>query len=308
MNIIVFGAGGVGLYFAAVSARAGHRVTLVGRESTVAAATVGPLVLTQGDSVVEIPGITVVSEVPEEPADLVIVAVKAWQVTEAARALRPAVGPTTVILPLQNGVEAAGELVTALGPRGVLGCSCVVIAKRTAPWAVTCLGPDAALEIGPATEDFGLALDGALAALTESGVAVTVSEDIQATLWRKFMLISSYGGIGALSRQPVGLTSTTPQTHGLVRAAMAEVLAVARARGVRLGEADVDRMMKVFEGFSPDTTSSMQRDLLAGQPSELEFQNGAVVRFGREAGVATPIHWCVYASQLPGELAARKET
>ncbi|RDI62863.1 ketopantoate reductase family protein [Nocardia pseudobrasiliensis] len=307
MNITVFGAGGVGLYFAAVSARAGHRVTLVGRESTVAAAAVGPLVLTQGGSVAEIPGVTAVSEVPDEPADLIIVAVKAWQVTEAARALRPAVGPSTVILPLQNGVEAAGELVEALGPRGVLGCSCVVIAKRTAPWAVTCLGPDAALEIGPATEDFGLPLDGVVWALREAGITVTVSQDIQATLWRKLMLISSYGGVGVLSRQPVGVTATNPQTHELVRAAMAEVLAVARARGVRLDEGDVDRMMKVFEGFSPDTTSSMQRDLLSGQPSELEFQNGAVVRFGREVGVPTPIHRTVYATQLPGELAARKD-
>ncbi|MCM6778063.1 2-dehydropantoate 2-reductase [Nocardia sp. CDC159] len=307
MNVTVFGAGGMGLYFAALLARAGHRVTLVGRESTVAAAAAGPLTLTRGEAVVEISGVTVVSEVPPEPVDLVVVAVKAWQVTEAARALRPTVGPRTVVLPLQNGVEAAGELVQVLGPRGVLGCSAVVIAKRTGPLAVACLGSDAALEIGPATEGFGLPLGATVDALTGAGIAVSVSDDIEATLWRKLMLISSYGGVGALARQPVGVTSTDPHTHELVRAAMVEVLAVARARGVRLGEADVDGMMKVFESFRPDTTSSMQRDLLAGRPSELEFQNGAVVRFGREVGVPTPIHRCVYASQLPGELAARKE-
>ncbi|WP_334027480.1 2-dehydropantoate 2-reductase [Nocardia terpenica] len=310
MKVTVFGAGGIGLYFAAVLGAAGHEVTVVGRESTVAAAGRAPLVLTRGGERLEVPGVAAVSSVSEiaEPPDLAVVSVKAWQVREAAAALAPVLGPRSVVLPLQNGVEAPGELVAALGPGGVLGASCVVIAQRTEPWAVTCLGPDATLEIGPATADFDAALDPVVAALTEAGVGITRSEDISATLWRKLMLISSYGGVGALSRQPVGVTASCPQTRDLVRAAMIEVLRVARAREVRLTEADVDRMMKVFEGFSPDTTSSMQRDLLAGRPSELEYQNGAVVRFGRETGVPTPIHETVYASQLPGELAARRES
>lgn len=308
MNITLFGAGGIGLYFAAVLGRAGHRVTVVGREATVSAAALAPLVLTHDDQVLEVPGITAVSSataVPERP-DLVIVGVKAWQVSAAAAALEPLVDVDTVILPMQNGVEAPAELAARLGPQGVLGCACVVIAKRTAPWAVTRLGPDAALELGPLSEGYGTVPDHLVRALTEAGIAVTVSEDIEATLWRKLMLISSYGGIGALARQPVGVTATTPQTRELVRAAMFEVLEVAQAQKIALTEADVDRMMTVFETFSPDTTSSMQRDLLAGRPSELEYQSGAVVRFGREFGVPTPIHGCIYASQLPGELAARR--
>ncbi|MVU75807.1 hypothetical protein GPX89_00935 [Nocardia sp. ET3-3] len=102
------------------------------------------------------------------------------------------------------------------------------------------------------------------------------------------------------------MTRAEPATAELVRTAMREVAAVARARDIALGEADVERMMAVYRGFSADTTSSMQRDLAAGRPSELEYQNGAVVRFGRAAGVPTPVHETIYASQLPGEVLARQ--
>lgn len=310
MNITIFGAGGMGLYFAAVLARAGHRVTVVGRADTVTAAAAGPLVLGQGGAELSVPGVRAVTAVPAdgETADLIVVAVKSWQVAEAAVALRPLVGPGTTVLPVQNGVEAGSDLAAVLGAEAILGCTCVVIAQRVGPWAVRCLGAHATVEIGSLTTESGpnrRRNDAVAAALAAAGIGVTRSADIEATLWRKLMLISSYGGVGALARQPVGITRAEPATAELVRAAMVEVLDVARARGIALEEHDVDRMMKVYFGFSPDTTSSMQRDLTAGRPSELEYQNGAVLRFGRAAGVPTPIHRTVYASQLPAELLAR---
>ncbi|MFI1917334.1 ketopantoate reductase family protein [Nocardia sp. NPDC020380] len=304
MKVTVFGAGGMGLYFAAVLARAGHQVTVIGRPATVAAAQ-HPLRLTRGGEDVDIRGIRAVTTVDPDPADLVIVAVKAWQVAEAATALLPAVGPETVVLPLQNGVEAASDLSAVLGEEHILGCTCVVIAQRVAPWEVRCLGADATVEIGPLTGEFNPAFTTVATALEAAGIGVTRSADIQATLWRKLMLIASYGGVGALSRQPVGITRAEPETAALVRAAMHEVLEVAQARGIALTTDDVDRMMKVYESFSPDTTSSMQRDLAAARPSELAYQNGAVLRFGRAASIPTPIHQTIYASQLPGETLAR---
>ncbi|WP_235746520.1 ketopantoate reductase family protein [Nocardia coffeae] len=306
MRITVFGAGGIGLYFAAMLARAGHRVTVAGRPYTVAAAA-NPLILERDSAQVEVPGIRAVADVAgdEGPADLVIVGVKAWQVPAAAAAVAPIVGPQTAVLPLQNGVEAAADLAAVLGAECVVGCSCVVIAQRVAPWAVRCLGADAAVEIGALTTESEDRVAKVAAVLAEAGIAVTRSVDIEATLWRKLMLIASYGGVGAIARQPVGVTRDEPETAGLVHAAMREVLVVARARGIALDEGDVARMMEVYRGFSPDTTSSMQRDLAAGRPSELDCQSGAVVRFGRAAGVRTPIHHTIYAAQLPAETAAR---
>ncbi len=306
MRITVFGAGGIGLYFAAMLARAGHRVTVVGRPETVAAAA-NPLILERDSGQVEVPGVHAVAEIAgdEGPADLVIVGVKAWQVSTAALAVAPIVGPGTTVLPLQNGVEAAADLAAVLGPDRILGCSCVVIAQRVSPWAVRCLGADASVEIGALTTESEDRVANVGAALAAAGIAVTRSVDIEATLWRKLMLISAYGGVGAIARQPVGVTRDEPETAGLVRAAMEEVLEVARARGIGLDGDDVARMMKVYREFSSGTTSSMQRDLAAGRPSELAYQSGAVVRFGRAAGVPTPIHHAIYASQLPAETAAR---
>ncbi len=308
MRITVFGAGGIGLYFAGMLARAGHRVTVFGREQTVLAAQEGPLLMSRAGEESSVPDVRAVAEFdPREPfPDLVIVAVKAWQVGEAAVALKAVVGPETTVLPLQNGVEASADLAAVLGAEKVLGCSCLVIAERIGPWAVRCLGAHASVEIGALGPDSDARVEAVAEALTPSGIAVTRSADIEATLWRKLMLISSYGGIGALAHQPVGVTSAEPETAALVRAAMVEVRDVARARGIALDDDDVDRMMGVYESFSAETTSSMQRDLAADRPSELHYQNGAVVRFGQASGVATPIHQVVYATQLPSETLARQ--
>jgi len=308
VRITVFGAGGIGLYFAGMLARAGHLVTVVGRAETVRAAHEGPLLLSRAGEESSVPDIRVVTEFGpgEQAADLVIVAVKAWQVREAAEALKPVVGPHTTVLPLQNGVEAAADLAAVLGTERVLGCTCVVIAQRVAPWSVRCLGAHAAVEIGALAPDSRDRVEAVVEALVPAGIAVSRSDDIEATLWRKLMLISSYGGVGALARQPVGVTASDPETVALVRAAMAEVRDVASARGIGLGDDDVDQMMKVYAGFAPETTASMQRDLAAGRPSELHYQSGAVIRFGRASGVPTPIHQVIYASQLPSEGLARQ--
>lgn len=307
VRILVFGAGGMGLYFAGMLARVGHRVTVVGRASTAQAAEAGPLLLSRAGEESSIPDVRVVTDLgaESEPAELVIVAVKAWQVREAAEAIESVVGPDTTVLPLQNGVEAPGDLAAVLGAERVLGCTCMVHAQRVAPWSVRCLGAHASVEVGALAADSAARVEAVVEALTPAGITVTRSDDIEATLWRKLMLISSYGGVGALARRPVGVTSATPETAALVRAAMAEVRDVARARGVALDDHDVDQMMKVYAGFGPETTSSMQRDLAAGHPSELHNQSGAVVRFGRAVGVATPIHQVIYASQLPSETLAR---
>ncbi|MFD2416876.1 ketopantoate reductase family protein [Amycolatopsis pigmentata] len=311
MKVLVYGAGGIGLYFSAVLAAAGADVTLIGRSGTVSAARTSPLVLTRHGRSERVDGVTVV-DAPDglSAPDLVIVAVKSWQVRTAAEELVKVVGPETVVLPMQNGVDAPGILAARLGLQPVLGCACVVISKRTGPLDVTCVGADAALEIGaldPDTRPGSPRVTAVRELLESAGVRVTWSDNIQVTLWKKLMLIASYGGIGALSRSPVGVTSGTPELAELVERAMLEVAAVARARGVPVEEHHIDGAMRTFRSFAPDTTASMQRDLAEGRPSELADQSGAVVRYGRESGVDTPVHACVYAACLPAERSAREK-
>ena len=94
----------------------------------------------------------------------------------------------------------------------------------------------------------------------------------------------------------------------MLEGAMREIHSVAHARGIALAPDAVQRTMTFMDGLPADGTSSMQRDVLDGRPSELEAHNGAVVRFGRSAQVSTPIHQFIYAALLPMETGARRRS
>jgi 2-dehydropantoate 2-reductase len=134
-----------------------------------------------------------------------------------------------------------------------------------------------------------------------------VPADIQAAMWRKFLFIAAISGVGGVTRTPIGVTRSRPETRRLLEAAMSEVDALARARGIRLPEEIVAQTLAFIDGMGPGVMASMQRDIMDGKPSELEAQNGAVVRMGREMGIPTPVHEFLYASLLPQELKARGE-
>ncbi len=142
--------------------------------------------------------------------------------------------------------------------------------------------------------------------LTAAGIYAECSDDVEAALWAKFLLVTALSGVGAVTRAPIGDIRACDLTWQLLRDVMAEIVAVARARGVDLPAGIVDRSIAFVETFPPDATTSMQRDLMAGLPSELDAQTGAVVRLGREAGAATPLNATLYASLVLQEQRARE--
>ena len=137
------------------------------------------------------------------------------------------------------------------------------------------------------------------------GVRARIAEDIEAALWEKFLFIAPVSGVGAVTRMPVGVVRRVPETRALLAAAMDEVEAVARARGIGVRADIVARTLGYIDGLPETTTASMQRDIMEGRPSELEQQNGAMARLGRQLGVPVPVHECLYRSLLPAELKAR---
>ena len=132
--------------------------------------------------------------------------------------------------------------------------------------------------------------------------------DIQVAMWGKFLFIASFSGVGAVTRAPAGVLRELPETRAMLDQAMREVLAVAHARGIALPEESIPNTMALVDSLPPNGTASMQRDIMAGRPSELESQNGAVVRLGQEVGVDTPLHTFIYHALLPSELRARAVT
>lgn len=302
MRIVIFGTGGVGGYFGARLAQAGEDVTFIARGEHLAAIKANGLKVdsSSGDFVVYPAKATDdVREVGE--TDLVILGVKAWQVPEAARAIKPLVGPKTIVVPMQNGVDAVPQLVAELGSENVIGGLCRIVSFVVAPGHIRHTGFTPSIIIGELDNQRSDRIVRIEQVFKHAGLDTTIAADIQVALWTKFLFIASFSGVGAVANAPARVLRSDPNWRGQMLSAMQEIYALAHARGVKMPPDSVDKVMAAVDGLPEDTTSSMQRDIAARKPSELDSQNGAVVRMAREAGVAAPTHTLIYEILKPLE-------
>jgi 2-dehydropantoate 2-reductase len=306
MRIAVFGTGGVGGYFGGRLAQAGEDVIFIARGEHLRALRAHGLRVDslKGDFVVH-PTQATDDAAQVGPVDAALVGVKAWQVTEAGRAMRPLVGPETFIVPLQNGVEAPSQLAAILGAEHMLGGLCSIISFVAGPGHIRHVGAEPYIAFGELDNRPSERAERLRQAFVRAGVRVEVPPDIQVAMWEKFLFITSWGGVGAVTRAPIDVVRRLPETRQMMEQAMQEILSVGQARKVTLTEEAIRKGMAFVDNLQPGSTASMQRDIMEGRPSELEAQNGAVVRLGRDVGVPTPVHAFIYSSLLPSELQAR---
>jgi 2-dehydropantoate 2-reductase len=307
LTFAVFGTGAVGGYFGGRLAEAGHDVRFIARGRHLAA------IREHGLRVSSVDGDFLVrpAQAAADPAgvgqvDVVLLGVKAWQVPEAAGAIGPLLGDRSFVVPLQNGVEAPDQLAAVLGPGRVLGGLCRILASLEGPGHIRHSGvtPYIAFgEVGGSTSDRVQALRRAL--VRARGITVEVPADIRGAMWSKFLFITALGGIGALTRSPIGVLRTEPKSRGWLRQALEEIRTVAVRRGITLPGDIVEKTLAYIDTLPTQGTASMQRDIMEGRPSELEAQVGAVVRLGDALGVAVPVHRMIYDSLLPLERKAR---
>jgi 2-dehydropantoate 2-reductase len=307
VRFVVFGAGGVGGYVGARLAEADEDVALVARGEHLRA------IRRDGLRLRSIAGDVTTGPIPatDDPArlggaEVVVVATKTWQLEDAAASMPPLVGPETAVLPLLNGVEAAEVLAERLGRDRVVGGLCGMISFVAGPGEIHHVGAEPWVTLGEIDGQVTKRVEAIAEALRRCrGLRVEIADDIRIALWEKFMFITATGGVGAVTRAPMGVFRAVPETRSMLENAMREVVAVARARGVPLDPDTVGRRMDFIDGLEPHGTASMQRDIMDGKRSELEAWNGAVVRLGEEAGVETPVHRAIYASLLPQERRAQ---
>jgi len=302
MRITVFGTGGVGGYFGGRLARAGEDVTFIARgEHLRAIRTTGLRVDSRDSDFVIYPAKATddVSEVGE--TDLVILGVKAWQAPEAARAIKPIVGANTTVLPLQNGVEAVPQLVDELGRDNVVGGLCRIVSFVVEPGHIRHAGFTPSIIIGELDNQRTDRIVNIEQVFKRAGLEITIAADIQVALWMKFLFIASFSGVGAMANAPAGVIRSDPNWRTQILKAMEEIYTLAHARGINLPPDSIDTVMRAVDALPEDATSSMQRDIAAGKPSELEAQNGAVVRMAHEIGVDVPTHTLIYETLKPLE-------
>ncbi len=307
MRIAIYGAGGVGGYFGGRLAQAGVDVVFIARGQHLDALRTSGLRVESIGGDFRLPAVNATDDPADAGrVDVVIVATKAWQVEDAARAMGPLFGQRTFVVPLQNGVEAPSILARMLGGNRVLGGLCGLLSYIAGPGHIRHTATPAFIKFGELDNRPSDRVQQLRECFQRAqGVRVEVPTDIEAAMWTKFLFIAGWGAVGAVSRAPVGVLRKQPETRELMRQAIAEIHAVAVARGVVLDPAIVDKTMQGIDGLSEDGTASMQRDIMCGRPSELEMQTGAVLRLGREADVDTPVNRFLHHSLLPMELRAR---
>ncbi|HEX9984613.1 MAG TPA: 2-dehydropantoate 2-reductase [Thermoanaerobaculia bacterium] len=304
MRIAVVGAGGVGGYFGGKLAKAGIDTTFIVRGRTLEA------LRSRGLRVDSIGGDFHLEQVnatdsPTEKVDAVLLTVKAWQLPEAAANLRPILHEDTIVVPLQNGIDAPEVLAPLVGQQHVAGGLCAIVSFVVEPGHIRHAGADPFLmfgELDNRTSDRATRL---LAAMHQAGLTAEIPQDIHRSMWTKFVFITPMSGVGAATRVPLGVWRSMPEPRALAERMIREVVAVANARGVALADEVVAQTMQRYDMLQAESTASLQRDVMEGKPSELEAQLGAVVRLGREAGVPTPVTEVLYHALLPQERAAR---
>ncbi|MDQ7784587.1 MAG: 2-dehydropantoate 2-reductase [Desulfomonilaceae bacterium] len=307
MRIAVFGVGGVGGYFGWRLARSGEDVVFIARgENLQALRNNGLTVETLDGESFTLPVRATDDSRAVGPVDAVLMGVKAWQVPEAAPALRPLMGPETFVVPFQNGVEAPSQLAAVLGTEHVFGGLCYIVSYLVEPGRIRHAGLEPYVAFGELDNQLTRRAQMLQEAFTRAGVRVEIPPDIHAPMWEKFLFIATLSGLAAVARAPVGIIRSIPETRAILKELIDEVVAVARARRIDLKEDAAAVTMAVVDRLPAESTTSMQRDIMEGRPSELESQCGAVVRLGREVGQDAPLNSFIYGSLLPQEMRARQ--
>jgi 2-dehydropantoate 2-reductase len=307
MKIAIMGTGGVGGYYGGLLAQSGQDVTFIARGAHLRA------IREQGLRVKSVHGDFTVppakaTDTPAEvgPVDMVLFATKTYQTDEAAQLITPMVAQNTVIVSLQNGIDAADRIARVVGMEHMLGGVTWLSAAVEAPGLIGQYSQFRRIALGEFSGEATPRLKAALDALQATGATVEVSDVILKVLWTKFVFIAPVMAMGSLTRVTFGEYRNVPEARAMLTDAISEVASVAKAKGVKLDEDVVKKTLAFIDSSEPGIKPSMQRDVESGKPSELEAIIGAVVHLGAEHNVPTPAMKFAYAMLKPGELKAQR--
>src|SRR6187455_2913051 len=290
MKIAIFGSGGVGGYFGGRLAAAGEDVTFLARGAHLTAMQKEGLHIASPQGDVHLPTVQATDR-PQAigPVDVVLFTVKLYDVETAAATLAPLIGPDTVVITMQNGVDAVDMVSRHVGAEHVAGGAAYIVAVIDKPGHVRHTTAQQ-LVFGERDKRRSARLVAFEEAGVRAGFQAKASDDVEADLWMKFVRLATWSGMTTVTRSPMGVVRDTPETFEMMVAAIEEVIAVGRAKGVNLPADLMDTTLAMIKNFPASSKSSMLEDIERGRRLELPWLSGAVVRLGKESGVPTPIH------------------
>ncbi len=296
MKIGVLGTGGVGGYFGAKLATAGNSVKFLARGEHLRAMQKKGLLVKSGKGDMLIQPANASHKLADfADSQLVIFACKSWQVEPMAKELKNYLNKEALLLPLQNGVLASQELNSHFPKSNVLGGLCMIFSKITDAGQITHMGLEPVIKFGEQDKSSSQRCIALEQMLLDADIKAILCNDIQVNLWQKFIAIclSAYG---ATMDATYGQLREQTQTRIVLEQTVREVYTIGKAKGLNLPEDTIAKTMSFVDSYPYDVRSSLARDVLEGKPSEIEYQNGTVVRFGKELGIATPYNQAVYAA------------
>jgi 2-dehydropantoate 2-reductase len=297
MKIAVMGAGGVGGYFGAKLAASGEEVHFIARGAHLEAMQKNGLQVLSANGDVQLkPGSATGDPASVGPVDLVMIAVKLWSTEDALRDARPMVGPNTAVVSFQNGVVAVDAIAKQYGKERTLGGVANIAAVIERPGVIRHTGTMAILSIGELDGKPSSRTKTFLDACTKAGIQARVSDDIQKTIWEKYVFLVAASAMTSLTRLPLGTIREDPDTRALTKQIMSEVVAVGKAKAVNLDSDLADKLLERLDGMPREMVASMLGDLERGNRLELPWLSGGVVEMGKQLGVATPANGFIVAA------------
>ena len=293
MKIHVLGAGSLGCAIGGTLAAAGSDVTLIARSHEhVDAVNARGLVLRDADGNDRIVKVAAVTDARDlSPADLVIVLVKSFHTEAAIGGYKSALGEHTIVMSLQNGLGHEDVLEKAIGRERLLAGKTYVGGVFLAPGVVRAGVQGKLTLIGEPGSGISERVRRVAAEFERAGLKTTVSDNITGVIWDKLLVNTATGALSGITRLPYGLLYAVPELEAAAVAAVAEAMAVARAKGVTLSiEEPVDAWRMAGAGLGADFKASMLQSLEKGSVTEIDFINGAVVAEGHRLGIPTPVN------------------
>src|SRR5262245_9399650 len=300
MRMAVMAAGAVGGYFGARLAAAGHDVAFIARGAHRDAIRRDGLKIESALGDLHVKNVNVTDD-PKAigPVDVVLFAVKLWDTETAGEQARALVGPRTRVVTLQNGVDSVERLAPILGDEATIGGATYVVAKIAAPGMIRHTGTSAKIRCGRLDRRHDAVLGRCVDAIKAAGIDITLADDMQLDLWKKFVLLTGTSSATASTRKELGVIRDDPDMRSFLFRLMAETAAVGRALGVGLPQDFARDLEQSVASFPPTMKASMANDLDAGNRLELDWLAGKVVALGRKHGVPTPTQEAVYAILKP---------
>lgn len=294
LRITIMGSGGIGGYFGARLAQGGCNVSFVARGEHLAALREHGLRVESKLGDIHLPDVRV-SDDPAAlgPADLVLICVKLWDTETAARAVKPIVGPDTVVISFQNGVQKDEVIRRVLGERAIVGGVCYIGSKILRPGVIEHSGTLHRLVFGEYDCSASSRTEAFLEVCQLGGIQAEISSDIRRAIWEKFVFIVGMSASTTTMRNTIGPIRANPRTRAFLLDVMREAVTVAQGHGVHLDEDYAESRLAFCDGLPSEMTSSMHTDLEQGRRLEVEWLSGSVVELGKAVGIETPLNRAV---------------